>query len=257
MHKSLDSIEKMLRRVVEEPFRRAMRRPVTADELAAILYEETINGFHRGKMPSGFEVTMCQEDYERLHAAVVDLPAYLNGELNRFSRKMGLHLPAEFGVTISGSPSLAPSSYHINPLNRAVKGDTTQFYVDKPHDNHSHRALKSVDAFLVLNGKRHIPLQKSTLSVGRNTENDLVLSSARVSRRHAQIRWRFGRFVVYDLTSRAGTMVNGVKIQEMALAPGDVITISDNSLIYGEGGYDKAAESDAKKTATLLMPPQE
>ncbi len=56
-----------------------------------------------------------------------------------------------------------------------------------------------------------------------------------MSRRHAQLRWRFGRFVLYDLGSRAGTWVNDQPVDEFVLRAGDVIRIADTTFIYGEG----------------------
>jgi pSer/pThr/pTyr-binding forkhead associated (FHA) protein len=55
-----------------------------------------------------------------------------------------------------------------------------------------------------------------------------------VSRHHAQIRLRFGQYVIFDLGSQAGTMVNGKPIQQKALEPGDVISLAGVSLIYVE-----------------------
>ena len=43
-----------------------------------------------------------------------------------------------------------------------------------------------------------------------------------------------GRFVVFDLDSTGGTWVNGVRIQQAALTPGDVISLAGLPLIYGQ-----------------------
>ena len=78
------------------------------------------------------------------------------------------------------------------------------------------------------------------MTLGRRSDCDIVLDSRSVSRRHAQLRWRFGRFIIYDLGSRAGTLVNEQPITEFALRPGDVIELAETSLIYGE---EKSADS--------------
>jgi pSer/pThr/pTyr-binding forkhead associated (FHA) protein len=81
-----------------------------------------------------------------------------------------------------------------------------------------------------------VALERPFLSIGRRTENDLVLDSPTVSRRHAQLRWRYGRFVLYDLSGRPGrTLVNSQPVSEYALQSGDVITLANVKLIYGEG----------------------
>ena len=100
--------------------------------------------------------------------------------------------------------------------------------------------IEQLDAFLIVNGRRHIPLDKPLLTVGRRMDNDIVIDSPAVSRKHAQMRWRYGRFILYDAGSRAGLRVNGQPAQEWVLRPGDVINLVDDvSLIYGEGAEER------------------
>jgi hypothetical protein len=97
------------------------------------------------------------------------------------------------------------------------------------------QAIQQVDAFVIVDGQTHIPLDKPLLTIGRQAGNDILLSSPVVSRQHAQIRWRYGRFILYDVGSRVGTLVNEQPITECALRPGDIIQMGNVSLIYGEG----------------------
>ncbi len=61
-----------------------------------------------------------------------------------------------------------------------------------------------------------------TLSVGRSSDCSLTIPSQRVSRRHAEIRWREGIPVVCDLDSQNGTLINGRRIKgEHKLNDGD------------------------------------
>ncbi|MDX1417573.1 MAG: FhaA domain-containing protein [Candidatus Promineifilaceae bacterium] len=118
--------------------------------------------------------------------------------------------------------------------------------------------LLSLDAFLIIQGRRHVPLSKPLITIGRRTENDIVLDLPAVSRRHAQIRWRFGRFVLYDVSTRGRTMVNGHPVREHVLKSGDVIALSDALLIYGEG-LDASLPRDASRkddTKTLIRSPK-
>jgi DNA-binding NtrC family response regulator len=64
-------------------------------------------------------------------------------------------------------------------------------------------------------------------SFGRDPGCDTVLHSPEVSRRHAVIR-SAGIFpVLRDLQSRNGLYVNGVRVEEQRLGPGDIIRIGD------------------------------
>jgi hypothetical protein len=89
-------------------------------------------------------------------------------------------------------------------------------------------------AILIVNGKTHIPIERPILNLGRHRDNDVILEDVRVSRHHAQIRLRFGKYVLFDLGSSAGTLVNGHPIQEAVLQSGDIIMLAGNSLIYIE-----------------------
>jgi len=89
-------------------------------------------------------------------------------------------------------------------------------------------------AFLIINGDRHVPLRHPVVSIGRKLENTICLDGPDVSRAHAQIRARGGRYVLFDLGSAAGSQVNGRPVSECLLHSGDVIQIGRFSLVYGE-----------------------
>jgi pSer/pThr/pTyr-binding forkhead associated (FHA) protein len=95
--------------------------------------------------------------------------------------------------------------------------------------------IAALDAYLIVDGQRHVPLTKPVTSLGRNIDNDVVLDAPTVSRQHAQIRWRYGRFILYDVSNRGHTQVNNQTVNETVLKSGDVISLSDVKLIYGEG----------------------
>jgi hypothetical protein len=90
------------------------------------------------------------------------------------------------------------------------------------------------NAFLIVEGNRIFPLNRMVINIGRRPDNHLVLPDPRVSRSHAQIRAIRGQYVLFDLNSTGGTLVNGRRVQQCALKPGDVISLSGVPLIYGE-----------------------
>jgi serine/threonine-protein kinase len=53
-----------------------------------------------------------------------------------------------------------------------------------------------------------IPLDKPSLTIGRRSDNDVVVPEATVSGQHAQLRWQSGSWVVEDLGSTNGTYVD-------------------------------------------------
>ena len=66
------------------------------------------------------------------------------------------------------------------------------------------------------------------LSVGRVQGNDLLLPKGNVSKQHAKLFYRDGRFIVTDLNSTNGTYVNRRRIQQATvISNGDRIYIGD------------------------------
>ena len=83
----------------------------------------------------------------------------------------------------------------------------------------------------IVNERRRIPLGPEPCTMGRDPQNDIVIDDRPVSRKHAEIRLRLGRYTLYDLQSTNGTFVNGRRIAEVVLADGDRITICGNDLV--------------------------
>jgi len=71
-----------------------------------------------------------------------------------------------------------------------------------------------------------IPLLKRSLMVGRRESCDIVLRFANVSAHHCQLTINGGYWQVRDLNSRNGTKVNGVRVKEKRVDPGDVLSIA-------------------------------
>ena len=72
-------------------------------------------------------------------------------------------------------------------------------------------------------------LEKSTITIGRSQENEIVIDNVAVSRRHAQLELKEGKgYVLRDLGSSNGTFLNGVQIDanDHELNDGDVLGIA-------------------------------
>jgi pSer/pThr/pTyr-binding forkhead associated (FHA) protein len=99
---------------------------------------------------------------------------------------------------------------------------------------------------VVTSGKTwHIPLERDAITIGRQPGNDIVLSTPLASRVHARLERRQEQFILRDLNSRNGTMVNGVKTTEQSLQGGETIRIGSARLIFKRGfSADEIAEVD-------------
>ena len=68
------------------------------------------------------------------------------------------------------------------------------------------------------------------VTIGRATDNDLVIRDERVSRHHGRIAGRRGTLVYSDLESTNGSEVNGHRVTEVVLGAGDQIRVGGTML---------------------------
>jgi phosphoserine phosphatase RsbU/P len=73
--------------------------------------------------------------------------------------------------------------------------------------------------------EREVEISHTPFTLGRQSDNDLVLLDNRISRRHARILQDSNGYTIEDAASRHGTFVNGEKIASRALRPGDQISL--------------------------------
>ena len=74
--------------------------------------------------------------------------------------------------------------------------------------------------------QRPYDLAGTLVTIGRESGNDIVVQDINASRRHAELRLNTqGIWVITDLGSMNGTLVNGVSVASHPLYPGDIVTI--------------------------------
>ena len=79
-----------------------------------------------------------------------------------------------------------------------------------------------------------LPVQGDPLVVGRK-DGDLIIEDPLVSSRHCHIFSRNGEYILQDLGSTNGTMVDGRLVREVTLRPGHEIAIGSTRLIVFSG----------------------
>lgn len=99
--------------------------------------------------------------------------------------------------------------------------------------------------------QRRMVFNKPEVTIGRVQGNDIVLPKGNVSKRHARIVLKDGKFIIVDLKSTNGTYVNGRKITSpLVVKDSDKIYIGDFIV-----GVDEAAGSDDGPSETTTSPP--
>lgn len=77
-----------------------------------------------------------------------------------------------------------------------------------------------------IGGGDAIPLIRDQLSLGRRESCDICLHFPNVSGLHCELTFHDGYWFIRDMNSTNGVKVNGVRVQEKVLLPGNVITIA-------------------------------
>lgn len=75
-------------------------------------------------------------------------------------------------------------------------------------------------------------IQKEETKIGRDEENDIILSHPTVSRFHAKIIREGENYFIEDLNSANGTFVNGIKVQKELLHDNDILQFGDIVCIF-------------------------
>jgi hypothetical protein len=95
-------------------------------------------------------------------------------------------------------------------------------------------AAPSGPARLLLDG-REVALDRERMVIGRLHGSEIEIEDPGASRRHAEIRKDGDRFLLVDLGSTNGTLVNDSPVAEHALEDGDRITIGRTTLEFRRG----------------------
>jgi len=88
----------------------------------------------------------------------------------------------------------------------------------------------TIEVCLPDGSQSEVAFDGAVLSVGRGSDNDIVIPDERVSRHHGRFSARHGTLVYTDLGSTNGSLVGGVRVREVALGAGDVVRLGRATL---------------------------
>ena len=240
MNDQLDNLEEKLQTLIEGRLFQYLPNKV-AQELAAAMRNNL-----KGKIaPQTYTIT-AHPDIIVNWQKNLDLIDNVKQTLKRVAAEANVELDAPLSFSFAADPRLAKDEIKILVSQEVKKiAETTDMESQKTEKTEN----VPTNAFLIIHGTKVFPLNKSVIGIGRRMENDLVIDDPRVSRDHAQLRVKNGRFVISDLNSTGGTYVNSQRSHQSVLYPGDVISLAGVPLIYGQDNPPQRI--DLKATSPL------
>jgi hypothetical protein len=234
MKGQLSKIEQRMEDLVEGTLARLFRGRLQPRDIALQLARALEDSAAAGAPALRYALRLHPEDAQALLGEQPRLPEILAQELVTAAREGNITLPRQPEIIILADPTLKPRAVSVSVETASVYETASYKPVTGPLKPEAAASAAPPNAFLILGGDKTMPLTQPILSLGRRLDNHIVLDDPRVSRAHAQLRLRFGRYVLYDLGSTGGTFVNGQRVQECVLRPGDVISLAGVPIIYGE-----------------------
>ncbi len=214
----LKGFERRLERVIEGAFARAFRSGLRPVELGRRLVREmddnrSVDVRGRTLVPNHFTVEMSEQDCAEFADISDSLTRELAEAAREHARDEGYHFLGPVGVELQASQRMRTGAFQI--VGRLKEG----------------RHGVGAGSLLLPTGER-LPLGDGTVTIGRRPESTIVLADPNASRNHAEIRPHGTGYLLVDLNSTNGSMVNGSRVTSHRLADGDEITIGGTRIRF-------------------------
>ena len=248
------SIEQRLEGLVEGFFTKVFRSGLQPVEVARRILREMAENktvsVNRIYAPNEFRVLMGADDFSRFGPMASGLEREFSelvidaAKENRWNL-MGIprisfeaeerYRKGEFRVEASLTADPESASPKVSTHAPDAKGASSTRAISL--DTAERMGLASAGAQLIVldeagREKERISITSEPVSIGRLSSNDVVLSDSNVSRRHAELRRRGERWILADLGSTNGTLVNGKLSREHELRNGDRVSFGTSELIF-------------------------
>lgn len=213
----LQGFERRLEQLVEGSFGKAFPSGLQPVEVGrkvtrALDDERTVGVDGAPIAPNNVGVYLSPSDFDRFHDFADALARELAEVVREHARDQGYHFVGPVTVTLVADDELRDGE------------------CDVAAEIHEGGRVGSI----VLPDERRIPLGEEAATIGRAPDSTVVIADPKASRRHAEIRAAGNGFVVNDLGSMNGTLINGSPIREHVLQDGDEIRIGSTTLRFEE-----------------------
>jgi pSer/pThr/pTyr-binding forkhead associated (FHA) protein len=136
--------------------------------------------------------------------------------------------------------------FEVSEINKMIAKEI----LDSRSENADKPALIGISNDVV--GQQFI-FRKSKIEIGRRPTSDIILNEASVSSMHAQIIEDNGEWRVLNLLSSNGTFVNGEKVVDQTIVPGDMVAFAGSEFVFSLVEDDEPKDSRQQKSNSLLL----
>lgn len=235
---ALSRFEQLMEQMVEGSVARLFRSPVQPVEIArrlerAMESQQSIS-VKRVIVPSFYRAYLNPQDFAAFQPVRAQLEQEMATYLSELAQERNFTMLEHPRVALAEDAAVSKRNIQVVAEMAATPGaESTQ--VMSPVAQPAAQPARKGHALLLLQtpgGPQPVPLESTAASLGRGLSNDIILEDTRVSRHHAQLRYKQRRFWITDLGSTNGTFVNGERVSETALRDGDVLSLGGLEMTF-------------------------
>lgn len=237
---ALSRFESFMENAVEGSVARLFRSPVHPAEIAkrlerAMETHQTIS-IKRVIVPNVYRAFLHPQDMAAFAPIQAEVEREMSTYLADLAQERGFSMLEHPKVELAADQGVPRRSIQVVAETQATPGSQESSQTQVIQAPQAAQAPQARARLLLASrtGTHVIPLESTLITVGRGLNNDVILEDTRVSRHHAQLRYRARRFWIADLGSTNGTFVNGEQVAERALRDGDVVSLGGLELTFKE-----------------------
>jgi hypothetical protein len=256
----LSHLEDIAEQLVEGGFARMFRARLQPIELArriarAMQDGQVIDAQGQVVVPNAYQVYLNPDDYQ----ALADYRDTLQEELARYvaslARQAGATMPGRPRVFLQANTSVSLRRVRVEARLLSAHHGLAPDGRTQTMPSLQVPSAQASPRYALFDGRRRMPISEAVITIGRDLDNDIILDDRRVSRQHAQLRRRYGQYVLYDLDSTGGTTVNGRPVREAPLETGDVIAFAGVQVRFEQlGATEPIEDRTSSSTARTSRP---
>jgi hypothetical protein len=254
----LQKFERRLEGLVEGTFARVFKGEVQPVEIASALQRETddkraVVSQGRVLVPNDFVVELSAHDHERLEPYAQPLTSELAEMVKEHAADNGYTFVGRVQVAFELTEDLDTGTFRVRsgvtagarPSGGVISGGEYPASSVQAAGPPPAGVLPGAPHFVISRGEQieagspqsrgeeevYFLTQPDTV-IGRGADAQLQLNDPRVSRRHAVISFQEGAFVLTDLDSTNGTLVNDTPVSKRQLVNGDRVGVGTMTLLF-------------------------